>query len=1009
MEVLSKHSICRDIFKAIHEGKWLTIEYKNRNEQITKYWIGIKNINPRKRTLDVDGLHLGEYSVAHLQMIFIDSILSSSIIEGSYCKKNETLINDIYLNPEKYKNLFENTANLKILNYLEDCNKMDVAPYKSDFKLIKRLDLDSFYGRCIELSDGQFKDIVDNFQFKATKATDDRKIQQLAINVLSINTPKGLYVLAYKRLELDVKERALIASKEITLCKEFCIDESRESIRKYLDADDYLMLEDFEEYAEQIKDAIQKNHVGVDDMPYVIGLGIDLVVDLKKEYKAIIDMYQNGTVTDPIRAFFGELTKRPQRRKEYPLALLNKRINMDQLLAINNAMKYPNAYIQGPPGTGKTNTIINTISTAFFNDKTVLFVSYNNHPIDGVYKKLKRIEYKNKELILFPIIRLGNNEVVKQTLSDLREWYNKAKGITVYSKTLDKRREDRIKRAERLSTLLKKYETILDYKERRETIDTMMQHERKTKGDMSAIIWSLEGQMSNINNALDSMGMIGDNEFMELLDDNYDEFITYMYYMSAKYIQEMNKKCKGLIEILEEKYGDEEQRVTAFNKFLSSPDNVRKFIKVFPVVATTCISAHKIGAPEPYFDMVIMDEASQCNIATALIPIIRGKSLMLVGDPQQLNPVILLDETTNTALKKKYFITNEYDYRANSIYKAFLSCDSVSDEVLLRNHYRCNKRIIDFNNKKYYNGKLKVCSTSEEKNPLVFYDVGEVHSQEKNTSPNEVEMLIDYCNGNKDKSIGIITPFTNQKKLIESEFKIHNLPDVSVGTVHAFQGDEKDIILFSTAITSDTGKGTYDWLKNNKELINVATSRAKHKLVILSSMKAVENLCSKDEQDDLYELINYARHNGDYKVTQKKAMSRALGVKPFSTATEEAFLENLSHALDNIGMTQNKCVVKKEVSISQVFEDNLTCCDLFYSGRFDFVVYQVINKKEIPVLAIELDGKEHYEDEVVKERDRKKNLICKVHNMELIRIDNTYARRYNHIKGILTSYFNGMK
>ena len=49
---------------------------------------------------------------------------------------------------------------------------------------------------------------------------------------------------------------------------------------------------------------------------------------------------------------------------------------------------------------------------------------------------------------------------------------------------------------------------------------------------------------------------------------------------------------------------------------------------------------------------------------------------------------------------------------------------------------------------------------------------------------------------------------------------------VVCGTVHAFQGDEKDIILFSTAITDQTQKTTYEWLKNNKELINVATSRA---------------------------------------------------------------------------------------------------------------------------------------------------------------------------------------
>ncbi len=68
---------------------------------------------------------------------------------------------------------------------------------------------------------------------------------------------------------------------------------------------------------------------------------------------------------------------------------------------------------------------------------------------------------------------------------------------------------------------------------------------------------------------------------------------------------------------------------------------------IFRAMITTCISAHKLGEPESMFDMVIIDEASQCNTVVSLVPIIRGENLMLVGDPQQLNPVILLDEIAN--------------------------------------------------------------------------------------------------------------------------------------------------------------------------------------------------------------------------------------------------------------------------------------------------------------------------------------------------------------------------
>ena len=140
------NTICHDIFRAIHEGKWLKIEYKNKEEQITRYWIGIRGLNPVKRTLSVDGLHLARYTTESYQNIYIDSILTSQVVEGSYCPLNDSLIRDIYLNPHKYRALFDNIANLKVLNYLEMCNRMDTTPYYSNFELVQYLDGESFQG-----------------------------------------------------------------------------------------------------------------------------------------------------------------------------------------------------------------------------------------------------------------------------------------------------------------------------------------------------------------------------------------------------------------------------------------------------------------------------------------------------------------------------------------------------------------------------------------------------------------------------------------------------------------------------------------------------------------------------------------------------------------------------------------------------------------------------------------------------------------------------------------------
>lgn len=1006
-------NICRELFRAIHEGKWLKIEYKNKNEETTRYWISVVDLEPYTRVLKVDGLHLGCYTVNRFEKIYIDSIISAEVVDGSFCERNEKLIEDIAINPEKYVNIFEQNANLKILSYLEMCNKLDGNTYETDFELIHYLDRDSITEAAYELSEEQFKLIVKYFQYNKDKKKFESgglQIKNLAINVLSVHTNRGLHVLAYRKLGLDVKARALKPDKEITICTQFTIAGEVQNIRKFLEAEEYELLSEFEKNQEVIKDTIASHLQGceqVDDIPYIIGLGIDVALDLNSEYKAILDMYEADEVSIPIKAFFGELLAKPRRSKAYPIALINENINLDQLLAINNAMKFPCAYIQGPPGTGKTNTIKNAIITAFFNETTVLFTSYNNTPIDSVTESLSKLKYKGKT-IPFPILRLGNTEKLKQAMAYINELRKKVSAIPVFEDTLNKRKEDRKVRARQLSDLLKNYEEIVELKERKESMEHLIKYQNKMGniGSISAFQMDIQmNQMNSLNQKIAGIGEISNDKVMELLDRNEEEFYQYLYFISAKYIKKLETKpFKELIDILDTDI-EENEKVQKFAKYLKKSENIKLLQKVFPIMVTTCISAHKLGSPEILFDMVIIDEAGQCNVAISLVPIIRGKNMMLVGDPQQLRPVVLLDDITNKKLRKKYNINDEYDYKENSIYKTYLACDAVSDEILLRCHYRSNKKIIDFNNKKYYNSKLEILTKSEEKEPLLFVDVENSRSELKNTSPAEAAEILDYASLNRDKTMAVITPFVNQRKLIETGIKDRKLDNIVCGTVHAFQGDEKDVVLFSTALSDRTTDGTYNWLKNNKELINVAVSRAKEKLILLASKKELERLHGSDLDDDLYELVNYVRTNGQSVVTKKQVSSRALGVQPFSTATENAFLDNLTHALGNIWLSQSRYTIHKEVAISQVFQENLTHNALFYMGRFDFVVYEKQGKAEIPILAIELDGREHYTEEAVIERDRKKNEICKAHNLQIIRVENSYARRYNYIKDILMDYF----
>ena len=637
------NNVTRSIFRAIHEGKWLSIEYKNQQTQQTKYWVAVKGLNPRTRTLTVDGLHLKLLTVQDLT-IHIDRIQAAEVVDGSWCPVNETLVADIRDNPGKYTALFANSANLRVLDYLAACNRLDATPYQTNYSLIHAIDADRFdegAEDAIELGDDQFRELVQRFQ----RRVDDRRqnaarpsLPQLGLNLISINTNKGLYVLAYRPLRLDVRRRTLRADADPVICREFTINGAKLSIHQFLDADDHALLDDFYKNQETIKDRITRGNPqvrGVDDMPYLIAIGRDCPVDLEHEYRGILNMFEDPsgeTATAPLRAFFGEMTARPRRRKSYPLALLNNKVNLDQLLAINNAMRYPLAYVQGPPGTGKTNTIVNTLTTAFFNERTVLFASYNNHPIDGVVEKLQQIDYHG-HTVPFPILRLGNAEKTAEALRTIAKLYDQCIQLPVPEKLLDKNHADRTARAKQLTELLERYERVLDLRERKETIERLLE----ARSQMNFRFELEAGQLPQVNRELAAYGDIDTAAAMALLDRNEGELLRYLYYTSVQYIRRLAEpKYEDLMVIVRSADNDKEKAAT-FNKYISEPENLKKLLRVFPIVATTCISAHRLGDPEPSFDMVIMDEASQCNTAMSLVPILRGRSLMLVGDPQQLS------------------------------------------------------------------------------------------------------------------------------------------------------------------------------------------------------------------------------------------------------------------------------------------------------------------------------------------------------------------------------------
>ncbi|MDD3477948.1 MAG: AAA domain-containing protein, partial [Candidatus Izemoplasmatales bacterium] len=353
----------------------------------------------------------------------------------------------------------------------------------------------------------------------------------------------------------------------------------------------------------------------------------------------------------------------------------------------------------------------------------------------------------------------------------------------------------------------------------------------------------------------------------------------------------------------------------------------------------------------------------------------------------------------NRKLLKIYQVQGAYNYVDNSILQLMQSVDTISQNILLRYHYRCHKDIIEFSNKKYYHGKLKVPPKDWfDQQALFTIKVASPlqRTNERNCSIAEVDEIIKHIKTRKNRNIGIITPFRNQANLLKERVREENLENVDVGTVHTFQGDEKEIIYMSTAITRFSSQKTFDWLKNNEELINVATTRAKKEFVLVGDIDAIKD--KSGEGNDIYDLVNHCESNGMKLIVPKGRFDLSL-VKQMNTAAETELLETIQHILT----FNTEFVIRTQVKVADLLPviPNSILAEFSKKSTFDFVIYSKINNVEIPRLLVELDGKEHLTDIKRVIADEKKEDIVGANSIPLIRIPNCYTRRYVILKEVI--------
>ncbi|MCY6959223.1 AAA domain-containing protein [Clostridium brassicae] len=253
------------------------------------------------------------------------------------------------------------------------------------------------------------------------------------------------------------------------------------------------------------------------------------------------------------------------------------------------------------------------------------------------------------------------------------------------------------------------------------------------------------------------------------------------------------------------------------------------------------------------FDVVIIDEGSQCDIF-AISALFRAKKAIIIGDDNQITPEAIGTNTCKTqTLIDKYLKDiphSEWFDMKTSLYSTALRI--FPDRIMLKEHFRCVPEVIGFSNELCYSNEIIPLrqSNSVERLGLPVKAI-RVHGERDVTKPinyNEAEAIVskisEYCRNPKYKgmTMGVISLLGDaQSELIESilKNKIGNKEiserKIICGNAYSFQGDERDIIFLSMVVSNNVKFSTLT-KESDIRRFNVAASRAKNKMLLFHSV-----------------------------------------------------------------------------------------------------------------------------------------------------------------------------
>jgi very-short-patch-repair endonuclease len=458
------------------------------------------------------------------------------------------------------------------------------------------------------------------------------------------------------------------------------------------------------------------------------------------------------------------------------------------------------------------------------------------HQISNFQTSYNRL-YNHKKFLkkFFPNLNKQKNETsLKESISEL----NKVLGITSDLRNLDLHEKAKIdKRKNELQELLTALSQLDKYKD--------LLKELSYSPDMGEI----SAEFSSLQNETSKQSVRLWQSWLKTLPDRLDPD---------------SRKILGTFKTTVELLARANDGRSAATLKKEQQQMFASVLKFLPAWAVTSLSVRgRVPFSPGMFDLVVIDEASQCDIASALPLLFRARRAVIIGDPLQLRHVASIDGTTDRILLDQFELMKnlEWSYSAQSLFDLASSIRPENATIVLRDHHRSDSEIIGFSNSAFYDGQLRVATRHDAlKRPTNMETAirwvetagtgfrpsnGSVLCREEAIAVvNELDRL---SKQGYEGTVGVVTPFAPQSRYISDLINQRDdlkpflaRSDFNVSTAHGFQGDERDVIIMSLALQPGTPESAIKFVSNQSNLFNVAVTRAKAALVIVGDSKTKE-------------------------------------------------------------------------------------------------------------------------------------------------------------------------